>query len=584
MNIIKSDIELGEYTPNVGTMFLNNRDAYKASPAFAERRNGAYEYWSWEDLTNDIITLSAALLNSGLDPDNENLNRVSFITGNSYQRLVCEMAVMSCGLVCVPIFARYPNPLMEKLIDFSEVSMLISDNAEKTFSLNPDCLPERLILLTPPQDETPKNLRVKISYFDDILRQTPTKDTQAEIEQHFRAVPPAALAMIMYTSGTSGFPKGVQLHHSNIMSQQKALEIMWKPEPGMRFLCYLPWHHSFGGLFERFFALHSGGCLAIDDSFGKDIDRLLENFAEIKPHAYFSVPVIYQSIVGKVLTSEKAEKTFFHDDLKFVFTAAAPLPLSTSDIFRKKEIPVVEAWGLTETSPCCTLTDFNMDRIPGIVGFPIPGVEMSLGLDNELLVRGENVMSGYFRNKEATDKAFSEGGWFHTGDIGEITDDGVKIISRKERMFKLSNGEKLFPSNIEENVCRRCKFVKYAYVFGSGQKNPFMLVFPNSELMAASVRNQMDDPGCDFPRSCASLSSCLSSCVEEINTYQLTGFERIGKALVIQRELSLEENELTPSFKLIPRRIEERYKTYIEAMQKQEYDNLPPDAYVIELD
>ncbi|MCF6195975.1 MAG: AMP-binding protein, partial [Emcibacter sp.] len=541
------------------------------SPAFAERRDGSYQYWSWQQLVSDIITLSAYLFKCGLDPDDDKLSRVAFISGHSYPRLVTEMAVMSMGLVCVPIFAKYPGELMEKLINFSKVSMLVSDDREKISSLNPECLPERILLLSTPE-------------FEDILNRKPAPEKIVKIEQNFRAVPSSRMAMIMYTSGTSGFPKGVQLHYSNIMSQQKALQIMWKPEPGMRFLCYLPWHHSFGGLFERFFALHSGGCLAIDDSFGKDIDRLLENFALIKPHVYFSVPVIYQAIVGKVLTSEKAEKSFFHDELKFIFTAAAALPLSTSDVFRKKQVPVLEAWGLTETSPCCTLTDFNMDRIPGIVGFPIPGVEIRLGEDNELLVRGENVMSGYFRNPEATEKAFSEGGWFHTGDIGEITDDGVKIISRKERMFKLSNGEKLFPANIEDNVCRRCKFVKYAYVFGSGQKHPFMLVFPNSELMAASIRNQMDDPGCEFPGSCASLSSCLSSCVDEINTYQLTGFERIGKALVIQRELSLEENELTPSFKLIPRRIEEKYQAYIQVMQQQDYDNLPDDAYVIELD
>lgn len=586
MNILKSDTELGAYTPNVGTMFLNNRQEYQTAPAFAQRPSfpespdGPYHYWSWQQLTDDIITLATYLLKSGLDPANEDQNRVSFIAGNSYQRLVCEMAVMSSGLVCVPIFAKYPNELMEELITFSDVSMLICDNPEKLASLKADVLPDRIILLTPPQENFPLPVR----YYDDIMKQDPDPKTRAGIERLFRSVPPSRLAMIMYTSGTSGFPKGVQLHHSNIMSQQKALQLMWQPEPGMRFLCYLPWHHSFGGLFERFFALHSGGCLAIDDSFGKDIDRLLENFAEIKPHVYFSVPVIYQAIVGKVLTSEKAENSFFHKDLKFIFTAAAPLPLSTSDVFRKKEIPVVESWGLTETSPCCTLTGFNMDRIPGIVGFPIPGVEMRLGEDNELLVRGENVMSGYFKNPTATEKAFSQGGWFHTGDIGEINPDGVKIISRKERMFKLSNGEKLFPANIEENVCRRCKFVKYAYVFGSGQKNPFMLIFPNSELMAANVRNKLDDPGCVFPGSCESLSSCLSSCVEEINTYQLTGFERIGKALVIQRELSLEENELTPSFKLIPRRIEEKYKPYIDVMQAEDYENLPSDAYVIELD
>ncbi len=571
MNIIKSDIELGDYTPNVGSMFLNNSAAYTTKPAFAERVDGPYKYWSWSNLTNDIITFAAYLLGSGLDPECEELSHVAVIASNSYQRLVSEMAIISCGLVCVPIFAKYPNELMEKLINFAEVAMIISDNPEKISSLDKSCLPSRILTLGS-------------NNFQKILEKDIGHDVRENIQKRFIKVPSTQLAMIMYTSGTSGFPKGVQLHHSNIMSQQKALQIMWKPETGMRFLCYLPWHHSFGGLFERFFALYSGGCLAIDDSFGKNIDRLLENFAEIKPHAYFSVPVIYQAIVAKVLTSEEAEKSFFHDDLKFIFTAAAPLPLSTSDVFRAHKIPVVESWGLTETSPCCTLTGFNMDRIPGLVGFPIPGVEMRLGEDNELLVRGENVMSGYFHNEDATKKVFSEGGWFHTGDIGEINQDGVKIISRKERMFKLSNGEKLFPSNIEENVCRRCKFVKYAYVFGSGQKNPFMLVFPNSELMAASVRNQKDDPSCEFPGSCASLSSCLSGCVDEINTYQLTGFERIGKALVIQRELSLEENELTPSFKLIPRRIEDKYKKYITAMQEENYDHLPPDAFVIDLE
>lgn len=587
MNIQKSDIELGDYTPNVGTMFLNNKSNYKDLPAFAERVDGSYKFWSWEQLTNDIISLAAFLMNSGLDPETDGQNRVGFIAGNSYQRLVTEMAVMSCGLITVPIFAKYPNELMEKLIRFSETSLIISDNPEKISSLDPSCLPEKLLLLTPKdknQDKSQDKTTNNVTYFEDILSNILAPKTIQEMEERFRAVKPSQMAMIMYTSGTSGFPKGVQLHHSNIMSQQKALQLLWKPEPGMRFLCYLPWHHSFGGIFERFFALHSGGCLAIDDSFGKDIDRLLENFAEIKPHVYFSVPVIYQAIVGKVLTSEKAENAFFHDDLKFIFTAAAPLPLSTSDIFRKKGVPVMEAWGLTETSPCCTLTNFNMDRIPGVVGYPIPGVEICLGDDNEILVRGENVMSGYFHNEEATQKAFSEGGWFHTGDIGEISDEGVKIISRKERMFKLSNGEKLFPSQIEENVCRRCKFVKYAYVFGSGQKNPFMLVFPNSELMAASVRNKLEDPVCAFPESCASLSNCLSNCVDEINTYQLSGFERIGRALVIQRELSLEENELTPSFKLIPRRIEEKYKTYIEAMQSQAYDSLPDDAFIIDLE
>ncbi|MCF6196525.1 MAG: AMP-binding protein, partial [Emcibacter sp.] len=148
MNIVKSDIDLGEYTPNVGTMFLNNRADFGPKPAFAERDGDDFKYWSWDVLTRDIIALSAYLLNSGLDPDDADLSRVCYIGGNSYKRLVCEMAIMSCGLTCVPIFAKYPNDFMEKLITFSEASMVIGDNPEKIASLNPDCLPDR-VLLTP---------------------------------------------------------------------------------------------------------------------------------------------------------------------------------------------------------------------------------------------------------------------------------------------------------------------------------------------------------------------------------------------------------------------------------------------------
>ena len=182
----------------------------------------------------------------------------------------------------------------------------------------------------------------------------------------------------------------------------------------MRFLCYLPWHHSFGGLFERFFALHSGGCLAIDDSWGRNTDRLLENFSEIRPHVYFSVPKVYQEIVSKIMVNPELERSFFIPELKFVFTAAAPLPMSVSSVFKSRGVPVVEGWGLTETSPCCTLTDLSVDRAPGLVGSPIPGVEIRLDEDGEILVRGPNVMRGYVDQPEATAEVLDAEGWFRT--------------------------------------------------------------------------------------------------------------------------------------------------------------------------
>jgi long-subunit acyl-CoA synthetase (AMP-forming) len=388
--------------------------------------------------------------------------------------------------------------------------------------------------------------------------------------------------MIMFTSGTSSFPKGVQLTHRNLMSQQKALEILWKPESGMRFLCYLPWHHSFGGLFERLFALHSGGCLAIDDSGGKDAARLLQNFNEVKPNVYFSVPKVYQEIVTKILAEPELGDSFFHDSLKFVFTAAAPLPISTSEIFKNKGIPVVEGWGLTETSPCCTLTGLSLERTPGVVGFPIPGVAIMLGAENEILVKGPNVMRGYFRQPEVTSGVFSDG-WFRTGDVGDVTSEGVKIISRIDRMFKLDNGEKVFPARIEDRIAGRCKFIKYAYVFGSGQKHPSLLTFPNYELMSADGGGELDQSECVYPGCLGDLAGCLGECIK---AEQEAGavFERVDAAVVVDVELTVEANQLTPSFKLIPRKIEEDFEQYIQALRLKQLDDLPEGVQIIEME
>ena len=570
----------GTVTNNIGTMFLDNCKRYGPKPAFAERVAGQYRFWTWEQLTQDIVKLAVFFRQQGL----RHGDRIAFISRNSYHRLISEMAVLSSGLVCVPIFAGYPLEMMSQLLSFSKVSMLMSDNPAKIFAMKSEIIPPVLFVTKPTGAEVPETFSKPVLVMEEILRQEADATVTTEaLEQIFRNVKPSDLAFIMYTSGTSTLPKGVQLTHACILSQQRALEVLWAMPSGLRFLCYLPWHHSFGGLFERFFVLNSGGCLAIDDSWGKNVDQLLKNFAEIKPHIYFSVPKIYQEIIARVLAARDVEQVFFHTDLKFVFTAAAPLPLTISDVFKNKGIPVVEGWGLTETSPCCTLTDMTLDRRPGVVGFPIPGVEIKLAEDNEIVVRGPNVMRGYFENPEGTQQVLDNEGWFKTGDIGEITDQGLKIVSRKDRMFKISNGEKVFPAPIEEGVRTVCKFIKYAYVLGKGLATPILLVFPNTELLAAKKGNVLDQSACVYPKCLKNLAGCLSQCIGNVNTQSQTKFERIQKALLIERELTIENNELTPSFKLVPRKIEENYSVYIKAMIEQRYRDLPPDAYVIDL-
>jgi len=577
MQTLNSQQALGTPVANIGTLVLDNARRFADAPAFAERVDGPYCYYSWARLGQDVLAFAGAL--AALETDNP---RIAFIAGSSYARHVCELAVMATGRISVPIFAGYPPERMAQLLDFSDVDLLITDQPGKVLALGREHLPDQLMLLTEADPAALADYRDsggRAESVADVLGNTTESATDA-IEQALRRVEPDTICLIMYTSGTSGFPKGVQLTHGNLLSQQKALEICWQPEPGMRMLCYLPWHHSFGGLFERFFAVASGACLALDDGCGKDVDRLLENFTKIRPHLFFSVPKIYQEITARVQADERIEKAFFHPELKFVFTAAAPLPMSSSEVFRTHEVPVVEGWGLTETSPCCTLTPFSLARTPGIVGFPIPGVELALDDDGEILVRGANVMRGYYRNEQETGKVFTDEGWFRTGDIGEFGSEGVRIISRKERMFKLSNGEKVFPSQLESRVHARCQFIKYAYVFGSGQHQPHMLVFPNDQAFEGCGRV----PQCANPGNPEQLARCLSSCVADINAQEAAGFRTIRRALVVGRELSIDNDELTPSFKLIPKQIEQRYADCIRAMEEESYDTLPSDVYVLNLE
>jgi long-chain acyl-CoA synthetase len=147
-------------------------------------------------------------------------------------------------------------------------------------------------------------------------------------------------------------------------------------------------------------------------------------------------------------------------------------------------------------------------------------------------------------------------------------------------MFKLSNGEKVFPAQIEARIHARCQFVKYAYVFGSGQRTPHLLVFPNQQAFEGCGSSN----GCAHPNDAGQLAHCLSNCMAEINARPAAGFETIRRALVVGRELSIDENELTPSFKLIPKRIEERYADCIEAMEQGRYEHLPADVFVLDLE
>lgn len=195
----------------------------------------------------------------------------------------------------------------------------------------------------------------------------------------------------------------------------------------------------------------------------------------------------------------------FHPDLKFVFTAAASLPKKISDEFEKRNIPVIEGWGLTETAPCCTLTDHSLKRENGLVGKPLAGITIRIDDEGEIQVKGPNVMKGYFNNNEANKDTFTTDGWYRTGDIGDITENGVKLISRKDRIFKLTNGEKVIPGEMENLIQSKCHYVMHALVVGNGSEYPVAILFPNKTMLTNPNYELSPEEGCFCPRDLSEL-------------------------------------------------------------------------------
>ncbi|MFQ6613766.1 MAG: AMP-binding protein, partial [Fidelibacterota bacterium] len=383
-DVYTSEFSLPEYPANLARMIERNAARFQSHPVYQDVREDHLETLSWTQYLQDVIHLQASLKRLGIRRG----DRVAILSRNRREMLEIEMAVMSMGAVAVPIFAGYPSVQADRLTHFCDPAVVVVADLEQYEKLDtPESVPT--IITFEPLDVSAANL----VDFQDLLSGDQSDGNLAGAD-----VEPDNVCLMMYTSGTMGKPKCVQLTHGNILSQQAAMRVLWKLSSRDRFLSYLPWHHSFGGIFEKYAALYNGATLSLEHGYGKNIDLLLRNWAAVRPTVFFSVPRIYQEIVARMLQTPDLESVIFHDELRFIFTAAAPLPKNISDHFEKHNIPVYEGWGLTETSPCCTVTDPSVPRVPGIVGKPIPGVEIRFDEDGEILVRGPNIMKGYYKN------------------------------------------------------------------------------------------------------------------------------------------------------------------------------------------
>ncbi|MBI2259388.1 MAG: AMP-binding protein [Flavobacteriia bacterium] len=569
---IKSDIPLGEIVPNMAVFLRQNTEKFASKIVFSEKNaKGDYVGISWENFYQDILNIAYNLKASGVQKG----DKIVLFSRNSLKMLEAELAIMSISCIAVPIFANFKKETAELLITHSDSKYVIVAEELQLDQMSEDLPIKKIWTFNDCEDKRFNN----IEPFSNLLKKRKELDFKLDENADSKEI-----CLNMYTSGTMGVPKCVQLSHQNILSQQVAIEKILKIKDNDRFLAYLPWHHSFGGIFELFSSLYNGATFYLESSFGKDAKEIFENWKLVKPTVFYSVPKVYQSLYELTLENNEAENTFFNSGLKFIFTAAASLPEKLSNEFEKRGIPVFEGWGLTETSPCCTITDPSVKRITGVVGKPIPGVEIRIAEDDEIQVKGPNVMRGYYKNDEANSNIFTDDGWYRTGDVGKITESGLQLISRKDRIFKLSNGEKVIPTDLEKAIELKCHYVQYAVVAGSGEEHPVALIFPNKRLLEnPAYQLSPKDGRCFCPRSLNELGKCLTGCLAQANESIGQKFAKVKSAAVILDDLSLDTNTLTPSMKVAPKNVVEKYKAHLKNLYG---DHVPVDeeVYVIQLD
>jgi long-subunit acyl-CoA synthetase (AMP-forming) len=573
MKKLSSVNKLGDIIPNIALLLKRNANKFKDNFIFQEKKSdGQYHGVTWNDFYDNINKIAFNLKNLGFTPG----DKVILFSGNRLEMLELELAVMASGGIAVPIFAHFKQDTAELLINHSDATWMAVAGQSQLDNLGDKLTQLKTIIHFDEIDDTRYD---NLFPFSDLLNDIPLNASSCLDE----SINPDTICLNMYTSGTMGIPKCVQLTHNNILSQQAALDIVLNVNENDRFLSYLPWHHSFGGIFELFTALFSGATLYLESSYGKNVDSIFENWKLVRPTVFFSVPKVYQALYEKTIASKEAEDIFFNSGLKFIFTAAASLPEKLSMEFQKRNIPVIEGWGLTETSPCCTLTDPALKRISGVVGMPIPGVKIRIADDDEIQVRGPNVMVSYYHNDEANSEAFTDDGWYKTGDVGAITETGLKLISRKDRIFKLSNGEKVVPTDLEKVIELKCHYVQHVIISGSGEDHPVALIFPNKKILESPDYQLSPEDGCFCPRNLNELGKCLQGCLHDANCDIKQKFSKIKYAAVINSELSLDDRTLTPSMKVAPKNVLEKYKNHLQGLYGEDVP-VEEEVYVVELD
>lgn len=586
-------------------LFLNTIKSYPKDDLLLSKKEGKYVPISTEEFADRVKCFSLGLRDLGLEAG----DKLIILSENRPEWVISDVANLCLGGITVPIYTSLIPEQIKYIIDDSDAKIVVVSDQGQWQKI--EAIKSELTKVTSYitcLSEAPEGVLT----FDQVLERGRKMDKQNPglFEKMALEVKPDAIASIIYTSGTTGPPKGVMLTHNNIFSNVKTCSSILPFKDTDTVLSFLPLSH----ILERmamFAYLHNGMSIG----FAESIDTLGENLLEVRPHIMVNVPRVLEKIYAKVIDNVQASsslkrKIFFWAGkvgrkygrkkilnqpiskllqfkrnlanklvfskvyaktggrVRFFLCGGAPLSKDIGEFFYAIGLTVIEGYGLTETSPVITANTFENLKF-GTVGKPIPGVDVRIDEDGEILTKGPHVMNGYYKKEDASREAF-EGGWFHTGDIGHFDEEGFLVITdRKKDIIVTSGGKNVAPQPIE-GILNLNPYISNALVIGDSKKFISALVVPNFEKLEeyAKQNNISFEDHCDLVKN----EEIVRFIQEQVDRSapNLASYEKVKKIALLDKEFEIEKGEITPTLKVKRNIVEEKYRGVIDAMYRED--------------
>ena len=596
---------------SMGAIFQNRVQKFGDKPLVKFKNKAeVWEEISWNKLNEMVRDLAFFLLNRGIQPG----DKVALFSPNRYEWWIADLAIISVGAVNVPIYATNSSEECRYVIDNSDAKMCFvgtKEHMDKILQAK-EKLPNLGDVILFDDLDKPAGGVINLK---DAFKEGKAYKNKDEFEKRLKAINFEDVATIIYTSGTTGNPKGVMLTHKNFVSNvNQAYDIAPDFLTGDHtFLSFLPLAHSLERTVGYYIPIFLGHKVA----FAESTEKLLANFGEIRPTFLVSVPRIYEKvhsgITAKVANASPVKKALFgwamgiaKDNLPYIcndkprtgffafkynlanklifsklkvalgmdklhgaLSGGGPLSVSDAEFFLGMGIKVLEGFGLTETTPITNGNKPNKIK-PGTVGIAVKDTIIKIGEGGEVLIKGPQVMKGYYKNEAATKEAFTSDGFFRTGDIGEIDSDGyLKITGRIKDLIVTSGGKNISPQNIE-NALMTSRFIEQVAVIGDNRKYLSALIVPSYLALEpwAKENNITFTSRKDLLSKPEVQKIFEAELVENMKDYARV--EQIRKFTLLETEWSQDSGEMTPTMKVKRKVINQKYGPIIEAMYPPE--------------